>query len=53
MKRLVLVAALAVATAAPTALAAASKCPEFWYERPTGLTNPVTQRPITYCWPMS
>lgn len=53
MKRLVLLAAAVAVAASVSPASAAAGCPDGWYSRPTGYTNPVTGRPITHCWPMS
>lgn len=53
MKRLILAAAVAaVAASALPVSAAAATCPNGWYARGSGVINPLTNREITYCYPI-
>lgn len=49
MRRLMVLATVAAAVTFVAPTAHASKCTPPWYERETGLYNPLTGEPITYC----
>lgn len=52
MRPLLLLAAAALAAAAAVSPAsAAAGCPEYWRPHGTGVTNPLSGREITVCYP--
>ena len=52
MKRLILAAAVAAVAASAMPVSAAATCPNGWYSRGSGVINPLTNREITYCYPI-